>query len=193
VVLRFPADRVYQRRRSRRSIKSLLTSVLLATFFVGAWYFNEHARPMKQIPTIGQKIQIADGDSFAIGPQKLRLKGIDAPEYNQTCKDSRGADWPCGRTARAALDKLLRQPGLACEAQVHDRYARLLATCRTNSTPNIAAAQVLAGMAVSDAYYGSRSFGKEEDIAAASKRGIWQGDFVRPRDFRALFTDGAAL
>ncbi len=34
------------------------------------------------------KPRIVDGDTLWIGPTKIRLHGIDAPESNQTCKKS---------------------------------------------------------------------------------------------------------
>jgi endonuclease YncB( thermonuclease family) len=180
----FPRDRIFRRSRWRR-VRSILFALILAAALIAAWYFDDRANQWGPVPVAGQAIHIADGDSFAIGTRKLRLRGIDAPEYRQSCKDVAGADWPCGRTSRAALEKLLTEPGLACEAEAHDRYARSLATCHSAQTPDIAAAQVHDGMAVSDEYYGSRSYGDEEDAAMAAKRGIWQGEFMPPKDYRA--------
>jgi endonuclease YncB( thermonuclease family) len=158
----------------------------MAGTLIAIWYLDEWQNPVEQISIAGEKIWIADGDSFAIGTRKFRLKGIDAPEYKQSCKDANGVDWPCGKTARAALEKLLTRPDLSCEAQAYDRYARSLASCRTASSADIAGAQVRAGMAVSDAYYGIRRYSEEEDEARAAKRGIWQGIFVQPNDFREM-------
>jgi endonuclease YncB( thermonuclease family) len=183
-MLKFPEGRVYRSRRLRRWRKFGFT-LLLVFMFAAVWHFGDDRRTRKPIGVSGQKIFVADGDSFTIGARKLRLGGIDAPEYRQTCKDAAGQDWPCGRTARAALEKLLTEPGLACEAGMLDRYDRSLANCRTAATPDIAAALALAGMAVSDEYYELRSYGEEEDTAQAAKRGIWQGDFILPKEFRA--------
>jgi endonuclease YncB( thermonuclease family) len=184
-MLAFPKDRVYRRRRRWSRARTLFVALLLAALLIAGWYFDDRLNQWGPIEIGGQRIIVADGDSFAIGDRKLRLKGIDAPEYRQTCKDASGADWPCGRSARAALEKRLIEPGLTCEAEARDRYARSLATCRTAQTPEIAAAQVRDGMAVSDEYFGSRSFGNEEDAAQVAKRGIWQGEFVLPQDFRS--------
>jgi endonuclease YncB( thermonuclease family) len=181
---KFPADRVY-RRRGWRPLKTFAVLLLFVGLLLLAWFLEDYAKQWDKVATTGQRIMVADGDSFAIGTRKLRLRGIDAPEYQQTCKDAIGADWPCGRSARAALEKLLTEPGLACEAEARDRYARSLATCQTAQTPDIAAKQVRDGMAVSDEYFGSRSFGDEEDKAQSAKRGIWQGAFVHPADYRA--------
>jgi endonuclease YncB( thermonuclease family) len=181
----FPKDRVYRLPRHWARARTAIVAALLAGLLIAGWYFDDRFNQWGPVMVAGQKISIADGDSFAIGDRKLRLKGIDAPEYRQLCKDMAGSDWPCGRSARAALEQRLTEPGLACEADARDRYARSLATCKTAQTPDIAAAQVRDGMAVSDEFYGNRSFGDDEDLAQAAKRGIWQGEFVLPKEFRA--------
>lgn len=38
-----------------------------------------------------------DGDSFIIQGRKVRLWGIDAPEYYQNCFDTEGNEYPCGK------------------------------------------------------------------------------------------------
>ncbi|MGL5839079.1 MAG: thermonuclease family protein [Sphingorhabdus sp.] len=134
----------------------------------------------------GQELRVQDGDSFQLGPRRLRLDGIDAPEYRQTCKDAQGKDWDCGKAARAALEKLLREPGLTCEQDAADRYGRAIASCRTAATPDISAAQVRDGMAVSRDFAGIRDYGDEEDAAREAKRGIWTGRFLNPEDWRTL-------
>ena len=145
-----------------------------------AWLYD----PREAISAGNAKIHIADGDSFTIGTNKLRLEGIDAPEYHQTCRGSDGADWQCGKAARATLEKRLLEPGLVCKAQTLDRYARALATCSTAKTADIGAAQVRDGMAVSHEYYGVRDYPDEEDAARNAKAGIWQGSFQTPSDWR---------
>jgi hypothetical protein len=51
---------------------------------------------------------ITDGDTIVIGGETIRLQGIDAPETDQICLDSRGAVWNCGIDAR---DRLIRHIG----------------------------------------------------------------------------------
>jgi endonuclease YncB( thermonuclease family) len=150
-----------------------------------AWYFAESTNDQTSVPVAGQKLAIMDGDSFVLGDRKLRLDGIDAPEYNQMCEDAAGTTWECGKAARAALEQILREPGLACVAGVRDRYGRSIATCSNSRLPDIAAAQVANGMAVSDEFYDMRSYGDEEDAASAAKRGIWVGEFMQPSQWRA--------
>ena len=39
-----------------------------------------------------------DGDSLHVGDKEVRLFGIDAPEFDQTCQRASG-DWSCGAAA----------------------------------------------------------------------------------------------
>ena len=40
--------------------------------------------------------RIVDGDTLAIGSEKVRLQGIDAPETDQFCLNANGVRWTCG-------------------------------------------------------------------------------------------------
>jgi endonuclease YncB( thermonuclease family) len=160
-------------------------SLLLVVAMLLAWYFSDFIAPRERFLVDGKKLTVADGDSFSIGTRKLRLDGVDAPEYRQTCNDADGAAWECGKAARAALKQLLREPGLVCEAGAHDRYARALATCSNTRVPDIAAAQVENGFAISSEFWEIRSYPDEEETAKAAKRGIWAGAFMLPADWRA--------
>jgi endonuclease YncB( thermonuclease family) len=191
-MIRFPADRIYRKRR-RGIWRSLAIALLLAAMMVASWVYGVWTDQRQPVSIVGQKIYVVDGDSFVVGARKLRLDGIDAPELKQTCKDSQNVEWPCGRVSRAALEKLLLQPGLSCIAAAQDRYGRSVATCRSTSTPDIAAAQVGDGMAVTHEFNGMRDYGSEEDAARAQKRGIWRGAFDRPEDWRAKNPRSAGL
>jgi endonuclease YncB( thermonuclease family) len=169
------------------------SQLLLAAMMVASWVYGVWTDQRQPVSIVGQKIYVVDGDSFVVGARKLRLDGIDAPELKQTCKDSQNVEWPCGRVSRAALEKLLLQPGLSCIAAAQDRYGRSVATCRSTSTPDIAAAQVGDGMAVTHEFNGMRDYGSEEDAARAQKRGIWRGAFDRPEDWRAKNPRSAGL
>ncbi|KTE00469.1 hypothetical protein ATE68_16235 [Sphingopyxis sp. H038] len=169
------------RLRWRRRFRSLLALLLLAGFAFVAWVWLP--APALTVPLV----HVIDGDSLTVrqddAPLTIRLTGIDAVEYRQDC--ARGATrWPCGREARTALEKLAGRGPLHCEVAAKDRYDRTLAACRTTAFPDgidLGAEMTRLGWAVatSDAYM------VEEAEAQAKRRGIWQGDFVRPENWRA--------
>jgi endonuclease YncB( thermonuclease family) len=124
-----------------------------------------------------------DGDSLRMQGEEMRLKGIDAPEFLQVCRVS-GRETPCGREARAALRKLLASGLATCIGDERDRYGRLLVHCRVRGI-DINAAMVRDGQAVA---FGS--YEREEAEARAAYRGLWAGEFDRPRDWRARHPRG---
>lgn len=122
--------------------------------------------------------RVADGDSLEFSGERIRLRGIDAPELNQTCR-RRNEEYPCGRQSMSALRQLTAGRAVLCEGWERDRYDRLLATCTADGV-NLNARQVAEGWAV--AYGGYEA---EEKIARDARRGIWSGEFSRPNEWRA--------
>ncbi len=103
---------------------------------------------------------VADGDSLTLAGQRVRLRGIDAPEYGQTCRRA-GADYPCGKLARQALVQAIAGQPVSCSGSRHDRYGRLLGDCRAGDV-DLNRAMVASGWAVA---YGD--FTAEERAALA--------------------------
>jgi endonuclease YncB( thermonuclease family) len=130
-----------------------------------------------------------DGDSLelTIGGRReeVRIDAIDAPEMRQTCTRADGSAWPCGIEAMASLAAFALEPGLTCTLYAEDRYQRGIATCRTARTPDIGAALVARGMAVATGRGSAVRYLREEARAEARGIGLWQGEFVRPADWRA--------
>jgi endonuclease YncB( thermonuclease family) len=120
---------------------------------------------------------INDGDSITLGTERIRMRGIDAPEYTQTCRRN-GADYACGALARQSLVRLIAGRPVTCSGWQRDRYGRLLGDCKAGGT-DLNRAQVEAGWAVAFGGYES-----EEATARAAKVGIWAGTFDQPQDWR---------
>lgn len=158
-------------------IRKLRSSgLLLAFIFLGALI----AAKLDEVASVrldGPFVAI-DGDTLAVGAERLRLEGMDAPEADQVCKDETGRDWPCGEGARAALERLTSAASAVCSGSSRDRYDRLLVTCR-NSDHDINAELVRLGLAVAAGDYAA-----QEREARANGQGLWAGTFERPRDWR---------
>lgn len=119
-----------------------------------------------------------DGDSLRLSGHELRLRGIDAPEFRQDC-DLDGQVWACGKAARDALAGLLGRGDIECDGHGHDRFGRVLATCRAGAT-EINEWLVENGWAVDFGGYAMA-----EARAHKARRGIWRARFERPADWRA--------
>lgn len=121
---------------------------------------------------------VVDGDTLADHGQRLRLRGIDAPEAAQTCERTGGGRWDCGQASTEALRALVRRGAVSCRGSELDRYRRRLVLCRAGAL-DINRAMVLSGMALSYGLYAA-----EERMAEAGRAGVWAGPFERPADWR---------
>lgn len=125
--------------------------------------------------------KVIDGDSLERGVVRIRLEGIDAPEYMQECYDDNGEQYRCGLKAMDYLQTLVSGK-VRCEYLDKDRYGRHLSECYDSDGKSINAQMVESGWAMA---YGSK-YKEEERQARKASRGIWQGKFMRPELYRAL-------
>ena len=88
-----------------------------------------------------------DGDSLEIGSRRIRLMGIDAPEYDQFCKKNNGELYPCGQLAADYLKTLIAEKNITCRIHKQDKYKRDLCTCYAETT-DLNAEMIRAGYAV---------------------------------------------
>lgn len=156
-------------------LSTLLALAALVAMFIWAQRVNQ--RPDMTRPDMAGRAQAMDGDSLVVNGTRIRLQGIDAPEYNQTCRRD-GVEYRCGREAAQALRRLLGRGEVACKGFEHDRYDRLLGTCTVGEI-NLAAQMVRDGHAVAFGDYVI-----EEAKARNEKKGLWAGEFTTPRDWR---------
>jgi endonuclease YncB( thermonuclease family) len=175
-------------------------AILIAIVAAWAWmqWRDSHAEKAgKTVATsTGAAIRVIDGDSMRIGTTTVRIAGIDAPEYRQTCRDAANAEWPCGHEARAALQRLIAIAGFVCTERATDRYHRKLSDCRTNDG-DVGAAMIRAGLADDARDPRFQRFTAELAEAQTAHRGIWRGPHQHPADWRTAHprrprTQGAA-
>lgn len=120
---------------------------------------------------------VNDGDSLTIAGERIRLRGIDAPELDQICRRE-GEDYACGRRSKAALIERIGGKQVDCRGWERDRFRRLLAVCRAGAE-DLNLTQVEAGWAIA---YGD--YAEAERKAREAKAGLWAGSFEPPRDWR---------
>lgn len=145
--------------------------------------------PRLQVSTVGgwrasltPPVRVIDGDTLALGDQRIRLYGIDAPERSQGCLDARGQPYPCGRYAALALEALVRGRDLSCAVLSRDRYGRDVARCRAGGV-DLGAALVEHGWAIAFRKY-SLDYVPAEETARGYGSGIWAGSFTEPAEYR---------
>ena len=131
--------------------------------------------------TLTGEARIIDADTLEIAGERLRLEGIDAPESRQTCKRG-GKRYDCGKEASAALREKVGKSSITCIGDTRDQYDRLIAVCYLH---DLDLNRWLARQGHALAY---RRFSKRyvaaEDEARKTKRGIWQGEFIHPWQWR---------
>ena len=134
-----------------------------------------------QAQSIIGKAKIIDGDTIHIGKNKIRLHGIDAPEWNQSCSLSNKV-WECGKKSTLMLQELIANQTVDCEISGIDKYKRYIAVCFSNEV-NLNKKMVQDGWAIAYRYY-SKDYIKEEELARRNKVVIWTGKFLEPYQFR---------
>ena len=124
---------------------------------------------------------VVDGDSLELETTRIRLDGIDAPEYNQPCYTASGAEYACGQAATDYLRELIAEQIVTCDCLPEpDKYGRQICECFVGEM-SLNRQMVAAGLART---YRSNNYAADEDTARLAKRGIWQGKHMRPALYR---------
>jgi endonuclease YncB( thermonuclease family) len=137
--------------------------------------------PAAASPLITGIAHARDGDSLEVGGKEIRLFGVDAPEYDQTCKRD-GQTWACGAEAAKQLARLVTGKKVYCSEVSTDEYRRAVSRCST-AAGDVNAAMVESGYATAYRHYSS-DYVPAEERAKAAKRGIWAGTFTAPSEYR---------
>lgn len=154
-----------------------LILVLAVAGLLGDRFAAQPDSPTAEVWTIQS---VHDGDTVTAVDQtgrreKIRLLGIDAPEYRQ----------PHGRKSRAVLEQMVRGVPVRLETRGRDRYDRLLATLWIGQR-NLNFELVAEGHAwVFDRFHPPADLAAAEDEARKDHRGLWaEANPMRPSDWR---------
>lgn len=118
------------------------------------------------------KAQAIDGDTLAIGGQRIRLHGIDAPDRHQTCTAG-VRTWRCGEEAMFALANAMLEHWVRCEEKGREADGTLVAVCHIGPH-DLGARMVREGWAVADRRQ-TDAYVAEEAEARAARAGLWRG------------------
>ena len=157
----------------RPATRSLFRATVLA------WLFASSAAGAQFI--VSGTGHAKDGDSLTVGEREIRLFGIDAPEFDQTCQRD-GNRWACGAEAANQLAALVTGKTVRCEQVGTDQYNRMLARCRVGAT-DVNRTMVALGFAVAYRRYSS-DYVSAEESAKGNKLGLWAGQFESPSAYR---------
>lgn len=125
-----------------------------------------------------------DGDTLVMDGRHLRLAGIDAPELRQQCRDADGRWYNCGLAAKAALEMLIHPPAdLECKDIGERSYNRVVVTCTIDGA-DLGATMVWLGHAIDLVHFSGGKYAAQQEAARTARRGLWQGSFVEPYEFR---------
>ncbi len=166
--------------------KVIILIIICSIFFI-LTYNDVRSDEIKEI---SGNAQIIDGDTIKINSKKIRLYGIDAPEFKQMCKKPNltiffftfTKDYPCGQISTQKLQKKINNKLITCKILDIDRYKRLIGECFKRNL-NLNSWLVSNGYAVAYRKY-SKKYISNEINAKNEKKGIWQGKFEMPWDFR---------
>lgn len=135
-------------------------------------------------PVVYGPVRVVNGDTLIMYGNYFKLYGIDAPESNQTCANRSGRSYNCGREAAMWLKSWIGENELECHVIRQNTKGDMEGTC-SYGPYDLGAALVNAGWAVAnvnvtDIYY------PYEMQAQENKRGLWQGQFYMPWDWRKM-------
>jgi endonuclease YncB( thermonuclease family) len=133
-----------------------------------------------------------DGDTYTVD---LRFQGIDTPEKAQLCEKADGTCYECGQEAKKALMSLItykegnrtKKHGLQMRIWTVGKYGRPVVTAYLNGK-DLHEEMLRQGWAVAYRQYLpaplKRAYIAAETEAKEAKRGIWQGNFIVPSQWR---------
>ena len=166
--------------------KAIMLLIICSIFF----FLTYKDVKSSEITSVTGYAKVTDGDTIKIDTFKIRLDGIDAPEKKQKCKRPYleifififYENYYCGQKSTEALTKKINNQKITCKISNVDYFKRLIGECYKRKI-NLNAWLVSNGHAVAFRKY-SKKYVSHETLAKQEKRGMWQGKFEMPWDYR---------
>jgi endonuclease YncB( thermonuclease family) len=134
--------------------------------------------------------KVVDSTVIQIDNQRIMLFGIDSVMRKQACTIA-GKMWACWEAAVRDLQTLVDQGPVTCEVVGKpDVYGRVLGRCTINGE-SLNEKLVRRGYAVARPNE-TTEYTAAEAEAKEKKQGLWQGQFLKPSEFRmrsGIFVD----
>jgi len=137
-------------------------------------------------PSIEGMPRVISGSVLLVNGLYVKLLGIEAPDPQQTCENRYGGGYYCGQEAITWVQNWLNNRPVTCHilGEVINQWATGI--CFVDGYQyDVAAVTTNAGWAV--------AYTKNTDVyipyeqqAAEKKRGLWQGSFYKPWDWRRI-------
>jgi len=157
----------------------------LLSFFAALLLFTSESR--------AANVTVRDADTIQLGDVTYRLDGIDAPELDQVCINDQADPVTCGIDARDELIKLIAGRQVRCDDLGPEKAfpRRHIGLCSAEGeTDSLNVQLVRAGFAMDLEPSAKGRFLQDEASARDARKGLWQGCFVAPQDFRIGKKDG---
>lgn len=145
------------RRELRKAVRSIVTplgeqtTVLTETFTT------------VERTVISGRCWVIDGDTIAIGKQKIRFAGIDAPELDE----------PYGKRAKWAMVELCKGQNITAHLTGETSYDRVVAKCFLDDGRDLAAEMVKMGLALDVPHFPNASY-KHLEPAGTRRKLRWR-------------------
>lgn len=129
---------------------------------------------------------VVSGSILVLDGIRIKLFGIDAPDPTQTCENRYGNSYICGKEAIIWMRNWLNHKNVSCRIISRIENNRTTGICFSDDGKyDVAAAVVSAGWAVAYTEH-TQIYVEYERQAAQAHRGLWNGRFYKPWDWRKL-------
>lgn len=130
-------------------------------------------------PRLTGMARVIDGDTIEIQGTRVRLEGIDAPEFSQMAATKDGESHPVGQLAANHLRALIGGREVTARIRKHDIYGRAVSRCFC-ADKDLGRMMVANGWALAT----STRYRAPETSAKQRRAGVWKTDISSPAHHR---------